>query len=113
MENINITPILNALIALVLSVVSAFLIPWIKQKLGEGNMTEFLRWVEIGVSAAEQLYYSTDGEKKKAYVLNFLAEKGFDVDEQDLDAAIEAAVKKLHNELYGSSKAVTADGTGN
>ena len=97
----DITPIIQAVVALAAALITAFVIPWLKNKVGAQNMDLFLAWVDIAVAAAEQLYDTVDGEKKKAYVVNFLAQKGFKVDTEELDNAIEAAVLKLHNELYG------------
>ena len=85
------TQIISAVIALISALVSAFLIPWLKTK--------------IGVKAAEQLYTATDGAAKKAYVVNFLAEKGIQFDVETIDKLIEAAVLQLHHELYGSERA--------
>ena len=103
----EITEIIKAIIYLLLSVASVFLIPWLKGQVGEQKMGEFLKWVDIAVAAAEQLYYSTDGEKKKDYVLAYLEAKGFAVDEDELNMAIEASVNRLHNELYGANKDVS------
>lgn len=100
METINITEIVQAVITLLVALVSVVLVPWIRGKVGEQNMADFLKWVEIAVAAAEQLYDSTAGQTKKNYVLAYLDERGYTVEERDLDAAIEAAVLKLHNELY-------------
>ena len=97
----DITPIIQAVVALAVALITAFVIPWMKNKIGAQNMDEFMRWVQIAVAAAEQLYKSTDGDGKKAYVVNFLASKGFKVNPEEFDNAIEAAVLKLHNELYG------------
>lgn len=100
MENtINITPIIETGILLVAAIVSAFVIPWIKSKTKNEDMEDFLRWVEIAVAAAEQIYESTDGVAKKHYVLTYLRDKGITVDEEDIENAIEAAVIRLHNEL--------------
>lgn len=98
----NITDILEAFVYVFVLIMSMFVIPAIKNKVGTQNMEEFLRWVEIAVAAAEQLYDSTDGPMKKLYVLNYLTDKGFSVDESELDLAIEAAVNRLHHELYGT-----------
>lgn len=98
----NITDILEAFVYVFVLIMSMFVIPAIKNKVGTQNMEEFLRWVEIAVAAAEQLYDSTDGPRKKLYVLNYLTDKGFTVDETELDLAIEAAVNRLHHELYGT-----------
>ena len=52
---------------------------------------------KIGVAAAEQLYKGQGrGEEKKKYVLEFLASMGFTVDEEAINAAIEAAVNQLN-----------------
>lgn len=99
MNNINITPIVQAAIVLIASIVTTFVVPWIRSKVKNEDMAIFLRWVEIAVAAAEQLYESTEGELKKEYVLTYLRDKGYSVDVDDLENAIEAAVLKLHNEL--------------
>ena len=80
MNTIDITPIVNAVIALLAAGVSVFLIPWIKSKTTDA-----------------QLYKGQGrGEEKKKYVLEFLASMGFTVDEEAINAAIEAAVNQLN-----------------
>nr|DAG01699.1 MAG TPA: holin [Siphoviridae sp. ctSMg55] len=95
------TQIIQAVIALISALISAFLIPWIKQNVDAGKLEKVRAYVEIAVKAAEQLYAVTDGEKKKAYVLNYLTEKGILFDSETVDKLIEAAVLQLHHELYG------------
>lgn len=98
MNMIDITPIVNAVIALLAAGVSVFLIPWIKSKTTDAQRKELLEWVKIGVAAAEQLYKGQGrGEEKKKYVLEFLASMGFTVDEEAVNAAIEAAVNQLNS----------------
>ena len=95
MNMIDITPIVNAVIALLAAGVSVFLIPWIKSKTTDAQRKELLEWVKIG--AAEQLYEGQGrGEEKKKYVLEFLASMGFTVDEEAINVAIEAAVNQLN-----------------
>ena len=99
MNMIDITPIVNAVIALLAAGVSVFLIPWIKSKTTDAQRKELLEWVKIGVAAAEQLYKGAGrGEEKKQYVIDFLKQKGFKVDEESVINAIEAAVKQLNTE---------------
>lgn len=96
MNMIDITPIINAVIALAAAGVTVFLIPWIKSKTTDEQRKELLEWVKIGVAAAEQLYKGQGrGEEKKKYVLEFLASMGFTVDEEAINAAIEAAVNSF------------------
>lgn len=99
------TQIISAVIALISALVSAFLIPWLKTKIDANKLQTIKTYVEIGVKSAEQLYAATDGEEKKAYVINFLAEHGIRFDVSTIDQLIEAAVLQLHHELYGSERA--------
>lgn len=99
MNMTDITPALLAVIGLLATVVAVVVIPWIHAKFDAEEMAEFLRWVEIGVAAAEQMYGSTAGAKKKAYVMAWLKSKGYTVKAEDVENAVEAAVLKLHAEL--------------
>ena len=98
------TQIISAVIALISALVSAFLIPWIKTKIDADKLQTLRTYVEIGVKAAEQLYTAAEGDKKKAYVISFLAGKGIKFDVEIVDKLIEAAVLQLHHELYGSER---------
>lgn len=99
----DVTEIFKAIAYLFVVILSVFVIPAIKNKVGAQNMATFLKWVDIAVAAAEQLYDSADGDLKKDYVLNYLTMKGYEVDEGELDMAVEAAVNRLHHELYGGA----------
>lgn len=90
---IDLTPIINAVIMLIAAVISAFVVPWLKGKIEAQKLTQILNWVKIAVNAAEQIYNESGmGEKKKEYVLNFLASKGYTLDPEKIDAMIESAV---------------------
>lgn len=81
------------------TVVSVFLIPWIKSKTTAQQRSELVAWAKIGVAAAEQIYVGQGrGDEKKQYVLEFLKSKGFDLNEESVNNAIEAAVKQLNTE---------------
>ena len=88
MNTIDITPIVNAAIALIGAGVSVFLIPWLKSQTTEAQRKELTAWVK-GAGR---------GEEKKQYVIDFLKQKGFKVDEESVSNAIEAAVKQLNTE---------------
>ena len=87
------TQIISAVIALISALISAFLIPWIKTKIDADKLQTVRTYVEIGVKAAEQLYAASEGDKKKAYVISFLAGKGIKFDVETVDKLIEAAVR--------------------
>ena len=99
---IDLTPIMKALVMLFFIIITYYLVPWLKNKVGVQNMDTFLDWVDIAVAAAEQIYDAADGDQKKAYVISFLEKKGFKVDAEELDNAIEAAVLHLHDQLYNN-----------
>ena len=93
---IDLTPIVNAFILLVAALITTFFIPWIKGKIDAQKLAKIERWVEIAVSAAEQIFKESGlGDVKKQYVLDFLAKKGFTIDSESLDAMIEATVREL------------------
>lgn len=93
---IDLTPIMEAIIALVVAVITAFVIPWLKGKIDADKLEQIKLWVTVAAEAAEQLYNGTGrGEEKKAYVVKFLQKKGFTLDPDSLDKLIEAAVFNL------------------
>ena len=95
----DLTELVKMGIELVIACASLWLVPWLRAKLNAEQVADMLRWVEIAVSAAEQLYDAAQGGQKKLYVLGFLRDRGYDVDEEEIDLAIEAAVLKLHKEI--------------
>lgn len=95
----DITKILSALLLLILSVLTTYLIPLLKQTVDEGKLEKIRFWVRIAVNAAEQIFASGAGSAKKEYVLKFLTEKGFRIDPEELDNLIEATVLELKNSL--------------
>lgn len=103
---IDLTQVALAIISLVSAVLTGFIIPLIKSKLNveNGKITQFqsdmLRLaITTAVTAAEQIYNSDEGQKKKAYVLALLDQQGYPISSSAIDAAIEACVLELHNEL--------------
>ncbi len=90
------TTIFEAVAALVTAIITAFVIPWIKSKTSVAQFEKFKLWTEAAVSAAEQIYTGSGrGEEKKRFVVEFLADKGFNIDVDSLDKLIEAAVFNL------------------
>ena len=95
----ELTEIICAVITLLAAIITATVVPWLKKKMSVKERKEMFKWVEIAVMAAQQLYHNLDGNMRKEYVVRFLESKGYDVDTQEVDSAIEAAVLKLHQKL--------------
>lgn len=96
----DITPIIEAVFALLAAIITAVVIPYIKNRTTAQQQAEINAWVRIAVTAAEQVYKGTGrGEEKKAFVLEWLKSHGVTVDMEKLDALIESAVYDMNNGL--------------
>lgn len=92
----DITGIAEALIALILAIITTFVVPWLKEKYDAQKLAKIQTWVKTAVQAAEMIYSGTGlGEKKKAYVTKFLADRGITIDAEAIDAMIESAVLEI------------------
>ncbi len=96
---IDLTPVFEALISILLTVAMLYLVPCLRRKISAEDMDDLLAWVEIAVAAAQQLYHQANGEKRLQYALGILADKGFDINDKAVRSAVEAAVLELHHKL--------------
>lgn len=94
---VNVTPIALSVLALISTIVTIFVIPVLKQKLSAEQREELVKWVDIGVNAAEQLCRSgvIEKDERKKYVQDFLESKGFTINTDEVENAIESAVRQL------------------
>lgn len=94
----DITPIVEAILALVALVITGIVIPYIKKRTTTEQQKEIVAWVKIAVAAAEQIYIGTGrGPEKKMYVVEWLADRNISIDTNEIDALIESAVYELNN----------------
>ena len=93
---IDLTDVFRAIITLLVSIITIFVLPILKEKWGESKLEEIKKWVAIAVQAAEQIFEGPGrGEEKKKYVIEFLESKGFTFDEETINNLIESAVYDL------------------
>ena len=105
MTNINITPIIEAVIGLIITIVSVIVIPkfkvWISNNLSEKQIEIAKVVISSCVQAAEQIYANSEkaGSSKKKYVMEYakkkLAEIGLTIDEKEIEVYLEQAVLEL------------------
>lgn len=95
---IDLTPIFQAIIALLAALITCKVIPWIKAKTTNEQQTMLWATVRTLVFAAEQIYGAGNGRAKLAYVEGALEMRGFKAD----TAAIEAMVKECAAELHAT-----------
>lgn len=87
--NIDLTPILQALLGLLAALITYRLIPWIKARTTNEQQAFIRALVKSGVYAAEQIYREEGmGHKKMEYVREWLRGHGYDVDVTEIEAAV-------------------------
>lgn len=97
---INITPVIELVIALLSTVITFMVIPWLKSKMDINQWLTLQDWAKVGVTAAEVLFKGTKlGKEKLAYVtkyLNDMCEKyNYHFDETTVRQTIENAWKNM------------------
>lgn len=85
---IDLTPIFQALIALLAALVTYKLIPWIKEKTNATQQANIRAAVKVMVFAAEQLYGAGNGKEKLDYVVMRLRQQGINVDTDEIEATV-------------------------
>ena len=108
MENINIidiTPIVQAVITLIISILSVIVIPkltvWVNNTLSEKQIEIAKVVISSCVQAAEQIYINSEksGASKKKYVMEYAKNKlesiGFTFDTSEIEVYLEQAVLEL------------------
>ena len=101
MSNINWSPLFNGLIALAGVILTAYIIPLLKQSLSSKQLENVRLAVNTSVRAAEMLFSTEQGAAKKQWVLDYLASQNIVVDEEQLNALIEEAVYELNKDKNG------------
>lgn len=96
MSMIDLTPVFQAIIALLAALVTYRLIPWIQSKTNENQQEALITAARIAVLAAEQVFGSGRGKEKFNYALAALKAAGFNIDGSIAIAAIEKAVRDLN-----------------
>lgn len=88
MTNIDLTPIIQAIIALIAALVTYKLIPWIKARTTAAQQANMRALIKTLVFAAEQIYGAGEGTNKLQYVCKQLGERGYKIDLPEIEAAV-------------------------
>ncbi len=107
MSNINLTPIIEAVIALISVIFTVYILPklhaYLEEKLSAEQRKKLAEVVGVAVKAAEKLYGSKMGVEKKQYVLNYLENKGIQFDIDEVENFIESFVYELSGAATGEA----------
>ena len=95
--------IILAIIPVLGTIITVFIIPLIKEKIGAEKLAKYEYWADLAVKAAEMLWTETGHcEDKKQYVVKFLNnmfnKKKVVITEEQMNILIESAVKQLKME---------------
>ena len=85
---IDLTPIIQAIIALLAAIVTYKLIPWIKAKTTNEQQAMIKAAATTLVFAAEQIYGAGKGEEKLDYVISGLEKQGYTADRNIVEATV-------------------------
>lgn len=100
----DITPIVQSIIGIAAAAVTAFVIPFIKNKTTAQQRASIMTTIRTAVTAAEQISNLITGTQKKSYVNKVLAGKGLNINSAEIDAMIESAVYEI--KIGGASDAL-------
>lgn len=114
-NTVDLTPILEGVISLVVAIFSIIVIPkfktWLNTKLTASQIEVVKTIIKALVDAAEQIYANTSksGISKKKYVMELaktkLAELGYNFDDKEIEAYLEQAVRDMNKDKDADVKA--------
>jgi hypothetical protein len=107
-NTVDLTPVLESVISLVIAIFSIIVIPkfkaWLNTKLTASQIEVVKTIIKALVDAAEQIYANTSksGISKKKYVMELaktkLAELGYSFDDKEIEAYLEQAVRDMNKD---------------
>ncbi len=92
---IDLTPLMQAIIALAAALITMYLIPWIKSRTTVEQQAHIRTAVQVAVYAAEKAYGAGHGDEKLAYAEKVLAGYNVKLDTRQLRALIDAQIKEM------------------
>lgn len=97
-----ITKLIEAILTVITILITAYVIPYLKSKIGTDKYEQLKQFTEAAVRAAEQIYTPEEWKLKKDYVVKLISERadtlGIGLNEAEIDALIEGIVNYVkHN----------------
>lgn len=113
-NTIDLTPIIKCVISFIITVFTIVIYPkfraWVDTKLTVNQIEVVKIVIKSFVDAAEQIYTNTNksGASKKKYVMEMakakLAELGYSVDDKEIEAYLEQAVREMNKDKDADTK---------
>jgi hypothetical protein len=100
--NENLLNIIVLCIPVLGAIITGFLLPLLKAKVGTENLATIVKWVTYAVKCAELIFVGEkQGADKKQYVIDFIVnmfnKKKTVITKEQLEILIEAAVKEMND----------------
>jgi len=94
--------IILLLVPVLATVITVYIVPLIKAKVGDENLATIVKWVTYAVKCAEMIFtQEKQGEEKKQYVIDFIDglfnKKKVVITKEQIEVLIEAAVKEIND----------------
>lgn len=92
--------IVGAVITILVSLITAFVIPWIKTRVETDKLEKFDYYLKLAVRCANQIYTPEQWKEKKQYVTDYITKLCNDtfklsLTAQDIDVLIEGYVNEI------------------
>lgn len=102
MNNEVFLKIIGAIITIAVTLITGYLIPWLKSKINQTQLEKIDYYVRLAVRCADQIYTEDQWAQKKIYVTNYITDvcnKTFNLTltEKDINVLIEGAVNDLRH----------------
>ena len=94
-----ISELTKAIVSVILILISAYVIPWLKNKIGDDKYATIIEFAEIVVRSAEKIYTPEQWQEKKNYAVELVIAKakevGLELSVEEINAIIEGAVQAV------------------
>ena len=94
-----ISELTKAIVSVILILISAYVIPWLENKIGDDKYATIIEFAEIVVRSAEKIYTPEQWQEKKNYAVELVMAKakkvGIKLSTEEINAIIEGAVQAV------------------
>lgn len=94
-----INTIVKAIITIVVCVITGFVIPWLKNKIGEQKFAQIEEFTTIAVRTAEMIFETEQFKEKKEFAVDYVEQKarelGITLSLDDIDSLVESTVNDI------------------
>jgi len=102
MTNEHFLQIISGVITILMALVSAYVIPWLKSRIDDVQLQQINSYIELAVRCANQIYTPEQWQEKKRYVTSYITELINDkfsltLNSVDIDTLIEGKVNEVKN----------------